>query len=254
MRSTLQYDTMNVSRRYDASRALPHETLELWLDELASTVAARPPGVVVDLGCGTGRFTNGLANRFGRTVGIDPSRSMLAVARQNSTSPAVSFRRGSAEAMPLEATSASLVFLSMVYHHLSEPTRAIEEIARVLCSGGFVAIRTATREDVLENPLFDFFPAAREQELKRMPERGTLRRDVASHGLEVVRCARVRQLFAESHTEYFRKISMKSLSVFHLIPEADFLSGLTALERFCALERADDRVHETFTLLIARKS
>ena len=54
-------------------------------------------------------------------IGIDPSRKMIERARQKRIAGNVVFRRVSAEALPLEDCSVDLVFLSQVYHHLTDP-------------------------------------------------------------------------------------------------------------------------------------
>ena len=56
-------------------------------DLLARVVPHRPPGLVVDLGCGTGALTARLAERWpgARVVGVDSSPDMIARARQLGT-------------------------------------------------------------------------------------------------------------------------------------------------------------------------
>jgi SAM-dependent methyltransferase len=51
-----------------------------FVDELLAT---GPPGLVVDVGCGTGHVTHDLASRGIDVVGVDPSPGMLAIARRH---------------------------------------------------------------------------------------------------------------------------------------------------------------------------
>ena len=53
--------------------------------DLTSRVDASAPGVVVDLGCGPGKLTFGLASRWpeARIIGVDSSHEMLGQARRN---------------------------------------------------------------------------------------------------------------------------------------------------------------------------
>jgi ubiquinone/menaquinone biosynthesis C-methylase UbiE len=78
-----------------------------------------------------------LAGHFGvEVIGIDPSQKMLDRARQKTRTGKVSYRQGPAEAMPLPDDCADLVFMSISYHHLSDPAAAARECHRVLRQGG----------------------------------------------------------------------------------------------------------------------
>src|SRR5262245_4958665 len=106
-----------------------------------SVVAARvaPARVrdILDLGCGTGRFSDGLAVRFNASViGIDPSMKMLRQAMDAPARPRVSYAMGLAEVLPLLANSMDLIFISMVFHHFTDPQGVAKECARVLRPGG----------------------------------------------------------------------------------------------------------------------
>jgi SAM-dependent methyltransferase len=65
--------------------------------------------------------------------------------------------QGSAEALPLRDGCADLVLMSMVYHHLTNPTSVASECHRVLRQGGYTCIRNGTRES--DCPHRHFFPA-----------------------------------------------------------------------------------------------
>jgi SAM-dependent methyltransferase len=70
----VNYDLTNIPVAYDRGRDHGPEVLELWMDVLASTLGTDRVSTIVDLGCGTGRFSEGLARRFDAcVVGIDPS-------------------------------------------------------------------------------------------------------------------------------------------------------------------------------------
>jgi ubiquinone/menaquinone biosynthesis C-methylase UbiE len=68
----MDYDQTELSTNYDRSRGLSHGALHMWLDRLTCTA----DGSRGDhhLGCGTGRFSAGLAAAVAtRVIGIDPS-------------------------------------------------------------------------------------------------------------------------------------------------------------------------------------
>ncbi|HEV2764472.1 MAG TPA: class I SAM-dependent methyltransferase, partial [Pyrinomonadaceae bacterium] len=139
--SGFDYDEGDIHRRYDRARGLPAPTLEQWMKTLARLVGPEPVRAVVDVGCGTGRFSLALAREFGaRVYGVEPSSKMLEVARaaleqaegeDSSAASRVEFLRGVAERLPLDEGVADLVFLSMVYHHIADKPRACAEFRRV---------------------------------------------------------------------------------------------------------------------------
>src|SRR5262245_37085567 len=116
----MDYDKTAIAGTYDAARAYRPEVMEQWLD-LVAVLAPDKVDLIVDLGCGTGRFTQPLADRFqAQVIGIDPSQRMLAAARAKPGNRRVEFRQASSEQLPLPDGCVDLVFMSMVLHHLPD--------------------------------------------------------------------------------------------------------------------------------------
>src|SRR5215831_13796687 len=91
-----------IAANYDAARSYRPDVLRQWLDLIATHVPSRP-ALIVDLGCGTGRFTYPLAERFEtRVIGIDPSKKMLEVASKRLADNRVEFQLAAAEHLPLQ--------------------------------------------------------------------------------------------------------------------------------------------------------
>jgi len=135
----MDYDRTEIATSYDQARALMPETARLWLDLIAAQVG-RSTSLIVDLGCGTGRFSDLLAAHFGvQVIGFDPSQKMIDQARRKPTTDTVSYRHGAAEAIPLSDGSADLVFMSNVYHHLSNPIAGFCAAAAVSASATALA-------------------------------------------------------------------------------------------------------------------
>jgi ubiquinone/menaquinone biosynthesis C-methylase UbiE len=153
----MDYDRTEIATTYDKARGLVPETAQLWLDLLSAYVDPSTPSLIVDLGCGTGRFSDLLASHFPvQVIGIDPSSKMIDQARRKPVAGNVTYRRGSAEAIPLADGCIDLIFMSQVYHHLNDPPAVGRECHRVLRRDGFVCIRNGTRE--LDFPQRHFFP------------------------------------------------------------------------------------------------
>ena len=82
----MNHDRSEIPATYDKARALAPKTRRLWQDLLSVHVGRTRISLVVDLGCGTGRFSELLAAHFGvQVVGIDPSQKKLEQARHKPT-------------------------------------------------------------------------------------------------------------------------------------------------------------------------
>lgn len=80
----MDYDATAMPAVYDAGRGYSPQVLDLWLSTIARIAGAqRPIHDILDLGCGTGRYSGALSEHFGASVvAIDPSEKMLARARR----------------------------------------------------------------------------------------------------------------------------------------------------------------------------
>jgi SAM-dependent methyltransferase len=100
-------------------------------------------GRVLDIGTGTGRLLELLAPRLSAGVGIDASRTMLALARVRLAKPEyshLSVKLADMYALPLRDASYDLVLLQMVLHYAEEPAKAVAEARRVLAPGGTMVV------------------------------------------------------------------------------------------------------------------
>lgn len=249
------YDKSQIPSKYEYARELPHETIELWLNTVASYINVAKINKIVDLGCGTGRFTRGLVEHFGgEVIGIDPSIEMLQIAKQKYSQPKIRFIKGVAEKIPLLNSSVDLVFLSMTWHHITDKVEAIKEIYRLLRIGGYVVVRNATKENIIQLPeLFQFFPTAGEIELKRMPSRKDLENLFRMHGFNIVAFITLKQKFAENYEKYFQKIKLRALSGLTMISDNEFQEGLKRLYVYCKSKNSVEPVYEHLDLLIGSK-
>jgi SAM-dependent methyltransferase len=122
--------------------------------ELAARTASRDaafflphlrPGMrVLDVGCGPGSITLGLAQAVSEVVGIDLQLAQVEQARTLATSRKarnVRFEAASVYALPFPDQSFDAAFANGVVMHLAEPVRALSELRRVLRPGGIAGVR-----------------------------------------------------------------------------------------------------------------
>jgi 2-polyprenyl-3-methyl-5-hydroxy-6-metoxy-1,4-benzoquinol methylase len=102
---------------------------------------------VLELGCGTGIFTEEIAKSGASITAIDISEEFLSIARKKVPLKYVTFKNTSAEDMDFDDDTFDAVYGSSVLHHLHINT-ALKEIRRVLKPGG----RLVFTEPNLLNP------------------------------------------------------------------------------------------------------
>ena len=152
----------DLASNYPRARMVSAETADTWSGVLRPFLTAFYRPTVLDLGCGTGRFSTLIANRFGATVvGLDPSIAMLHTAVRNSEAGKVQYAAAEAERLPLAEASCDVAWMSQVIHHIRDRNACAAELHRVLRSNGFALIR-GTFGDRLDGfpTLFKFFPGA----------------------------------------------------------------------------------------------
>lgn len=110
---------------------------EIFLDWLAPPQGQR----WIDVGCGTGAFTQLLADRYApaEVQGIDPSDGQLTFARARPAAHVAQFRVGDAMALPFPANSFDAAVMALVLVFVPEPAKGVAEMARVVRPGGTVA-------------------------------------------------------------------------------------------------------------------
>ena len=92
---------------------------------------------VLDLGCGYGWFCRWAAEQGAAgVVGIDISEKMLAKARAETTSAAVSYRRADLETLELAQGGFDLIYSSLAFHYLPDTEHLYRTIHRALAAGG----------------------------------------------------------------------------------------------------------------------
>lgn len=228
------YQESDVHRRYDIGRALaPEATLALM--ELVKSHSHKPVRLIVDLGCGTGRFTTALAETFCAPVlGIEPADNMRAAAEAKPHPGTVRFAKATADHIPLADASADLVFMSQVFHHLDDAAHAFREIRRLLRHAGRFFVRQTTRENLSTYFYQRFFPEARAVDEGRLPFRSALVSLAESSGYRMAARETVRHEIAPSHFDYLAKVRLRTYSDLESISDEAFHRGFEAFNQYCA--------------------
>ncbi|HEY7083905.1 MAG TPA: methyltransferase domain-containing protein [Hyphomicrobiaceae bacterium] len=228
----MDYDQTKIAATYDAARGYAPDVLGLWLDRVAAHAPAGPQ-IILDVGCGTGRFTHPLAERFqARVIGVDPSLKMLKAAGSKPSSDRVEFRRASAEALPSADGSVDLVFMSMTLHHLADRPRAARECRRVLRASGRLIVRNATRDCLY--PQARFFRGFQAIVASELPSRNEVFALFEGAGFTLVAYELVRHPVAASWQDLAARLALRADSFLARLPDAEFAAGIAALRAHAA--------------------
>ncbi len=250
----MDYDRTAMPQAYDKARGYSPEVMELWLGRILAAVPEQEVSDIVDLGCGTGRFSFELARAFGaRITGIDPSEKMLAEARRKPSDAQVVFRRARAEALPLEEASQDLLFLSMVLHHLEDREAAARECRRVLRPGGRVCLRNSLADEIASYPQIRFFPGYRAALERQLIPRAALIALFRAAGFALESQETVAHPMAASWPDLAEKLQGRADSFLAGLDDADFESGMAALREEAAREPTAGPVTLKVDLLVFRR-
>lgn len=85
---------------------------------------------VLDLGCGSGRYTQVLKDLGASVVGIDPSEGLLKIAREQIQN--IDFIKADSSNLPFNNNYFDMVFAGMVIHYVKDIELSFKEVSRVL--------------------------------------------------------------------------------------------------------------------------
>ena len=138
-----------------------------YIDRLAPLAGRQ----VIDIGCGGGLLTEGMARRGASVIGIDMGKAPLTIARlhQHESGLDIDYRQTTAEQMPAEQGGSfdSVTCLEML-EHVPDPARVIAACAQLIKDDGYIFLSTINR-----NPKAYLFAVVGAEYLLRLLPTGT---------------------------------------------------------------------------------
>jgi SAM-dependent methyltransferase len=219
--TTLDYD--NLATEYARHRR-PYPGLVEHIVERAGIMA---DSTVLEVGCGTANHIAAVRRPTGaKCFGVEPSEQML---RQAADHPEeLDLRQGYAEELDFPAGTFDLILSVDMIHYVRQPLRYFERAFAALKPGGHFV--TVTDSDwVIRNrmPLAHYFPATVDAEFNRYHPIPALAGDLALAGFTELYERVIESSYPLTDATRFRE---KSYSCLHLISDAEFEAGITALE------------------------
>ena len=140
-----------IGQTYDETRKADPEIT----NQLLTLLNPSPEGRYLDIGCGSGNYTQALFMRSVLVEGIDISSTMLTKARKKY--PYMAFHQGDATELAFVDQAYDGAICVMATHHIGDYAKAFDEIYRILKPGRFV-IFTVTQEQMTNYWLCHYFP------------------------------------------------------------------------------------------------
>ena len=119
------------------------EEAELLAERATAGLANAEKLLAIDLACGPGTYTRPLAARVRKAIGADLTPAMVEKARAEAARDGITnieFVCADIYALPFADGSAGIVSCGYAFHHMTDPPRALAEMARVAQPGGRLAI------------------------------------------------------------------------------------------------------------------
>ncbi|WP_282043058.1 class I SAM-dependent methyltransferase [Winogradskyella flava] len=140
-------------------------------------------GNYLDIGCGTGNYTNEFQKKGFTFIGIDPSIEMLQKARSQNQN--IEWQIGTAEKTDLAQHSVDGIIGTLTIHHWTNLHRAFSELASILKPNGKIVIFTSTPQQMKGYWLNHYFPKMLEYSMVQMPSLEAVEQAMVSAGFKI---------------------------------------------------------------------
>ena len=246
----------NLYKNYHCSRAMLKKTECLWMETISKYFKPKDStSIIIDIGCGTGRFSKVLANSIDvQVVGVEPADKMRMIAEKENSHPKVQYLKGSSEYIPLEDNSCDAIWCSMTIHHWVNLDKSIQEIDRVIKPNGNVFIRNSFSGRLDGIPFYHFFPLAIDIDNKRMPSLETIQFAFKSKDFLFIDFKEIKQLVSENLSDYAIRMRKRGISSFDLMSEKEIETGMKRIEDAINQEESPQPVIEKIGFLVFTKN
>jgi ubiquinone/menaquinone biosynthesis C-methylase UbiE len=144
-----------------------------------------------------------------------------------------------------------MIFISMSFHHFSDPGGAARECRRVLREQGRAFVRTGTRERIPSYPYVPFFPSSWSMLEELLADSAGVCHLFEAAGFQTVASEMITQTIAPTRAAYAEKLSAGGDSVLARIGRQELEAGLRALRRH-GIDVGDQTVVEPIDLFVFR--
>jgi ubiquinone/menaquinone biosynthesis C-methylase UbiE len=223
-------DYSKIAEYYDRVRPGPAGIL---LSKLIEYGKVDVNSFVLDVGCGTGRFSLGiLALKNCVVCGLEPSCEMLKQAVAKDQARSIQWVRGVGQKLPFRDYSFHCTYMTLVIHHIEDKEMALREIYRTLKKEGVCVIMTSSHYRMKKHALSRHFPGVTAIDLKRFPSVPFLKKAMTRIGFKNAHYHIVEQDEGSMLTdEYLERVRNKYISTLTLLNEGAFQRGFRIFQK-----------------------
>ena len=226
-------DYSKIAEYYDRGRAAAGPIIELWMGFVAKYINKGRETRLLDVGCGTGRFTLPIAKRFNcRVTGADMSSEMLEKAKDKDINGIIRWQIQDIHEMTYSDESFDVIFMSNVIHHCDTPAKALNECHRVLADNGVILIRYGAIEQVREDLTHLCFPETLALDEERTPSVVQMEKWMLEAGFTGVNTEEVQQNTFQTCEALIEAYARKNTSVLSMISEEAYEAGMGRLRKY----------------------
>lgn len=238
----MRVDYSEIAPYYDKVRITSPEILNFWASKIAHYGSIDKDSKVLDIGCGTGRFSKALAEITGAQVyAIDPSQEMLDKAKKKDKNKNIEWSKGKAEDLPFPDEYFDCVYMTFVFHQIKDRKRAVQEMHRVLKKEGKCLVMTTSYAHIRRSPLYHF-PGLSEIDLARFPSLPELKGILGKGGFQDVHYHLDKyHNNVRSVDELLKLVKSKYISTLAILGEEEFEHGYEVFEKKLR-ERFKDKI------------
>lgn len=225
-------DYSKIAKVYDDARPLSEKNINIWLKLISEKINIQGDITLLDLGCGTGRFTIPIATQLGYSVtGADASKDMVIKASVKKDAERAMWDVQDASSLTYSDDSFDAVFMSHLLHHIDAPLKVLGECYRVLKPGGVLLNRYGALED-FNDPEHVFFSEVIEIDKERCATKSQMENWFTMTGFSRVSSKTITQQTYQKAEERFEAVKLKSTSVLTLISKASYEKGLETFQQY----------------------
>lgn len=154
-------------------------------DRLYDLLSPKEDGLYIDIGCGTGNYSNALTERGLSFIGVDPSETMLKVAKKLNTN--TEFIASPAEKLPFDNDYFDGALATFTLHHWNSLELGLKEAHRVLKPGSKFVILSFSPEQMDRYWLRHYFPDMIKRSGKQVPNKEAQKQLLLDAGFSAVK-------------------------------------------------------------------